>query len=187
MPHFLDVCAARLRGVGTNVLTNLAVNWVTYLLVAAAAYAGSYFSPNDPGGTTADPSAMPCGYEALSFVSSSFQDVEDELEDNVSLEFDPPGLRRIRFCGDANFPANRKKGDAHLAELLGRLNGCLERSDKEANGEKIISITAGDGGYEKVERRLGNATDSQGRKERLHFCNCKPQTIKYIQQNPWIP
>ena len=181
------VCATRLRGFAYDVWTNLTVNGVTYVLVTASAFAGSYFGSNG-GATTGSPSRMPPGYETASFVSSSFQDVEDELRPNVSLKFDPPSLRRIRFCGDANFPAERKSGEAHLDEVLDRLNGCLKkRSNTDANNKTTITVSAGDERYAEAERPRVGVAGSDSDTETLHFCDCAPKTVKYIQEHPEIP
>lgn len=188
MCRLWDAWGTRLRGFAYDVWMNLTVNGVTYVLVTASAFAGSYFGSSG-GATTVSPSSMPSGYETSSFVSSSFQDVEDELKNsNVSLKFDPLGLRRIRFCGDANFSAERKSGAAHLNEVLDRLNGCLKkRSDTDGNGKMTITVSAGGERYARVERSRCGAAGADSDTETLHFCGCAPETVKYVQEHPEIP
>ena len=157
------------------------------LVVFAAGWAGGVFSTptiERLGWIKVYEAGLPPDYESYSFLSQHFDDAKQELGRRLVLEFQPPGLERLRFCGDANFD-EREQGEALLNELLERLDGCVVRAPVEESGRNTIVIRPGsdDSGFVSTHRSLGPDKGT----ETLYFCGCPEKTVSLLESNTIYP
>ena len=171
-----------------EVLTSLVVDGIKLLIAFIAGLVGGvFFAPaiEGFGWFKVYEAGLPPGYESYGFVTQHFEDAKQELRsDDVVLEFQPPGLERLRFCGDANFD-ERGRGEAFLKQLLTRLDGCVVRAPASESGSNTIVIRPGpeDSGFVATERSLGPNKET----EPLYFCGCPEKTVRLLESNTIYP
>ena len=171
-----------------NVLSSLVVDGIKVLISFFVGLVGGVFAApaiEGLGWIKVYEAGLPPGYESYGFVTQHFEDAKRELgSKDVVLEFQPVGLERLRFCGDANFD-ERERGEAFLNQLLARLGGCVVRAPAGESGSNTIAIRPGpeDSGFVSTERSLGPNKNT----ETLYFCGCPEKTVRLLESNTIYP
>ena len=179
---------ARIREKLEDVLTSLVVDGIKLLVAFVAGLVSGVFSApaiDGLGWFKVYEAGLPPGYERYGFVTQHFEDAKQELHsEGVVLEFQPPELQRLRFCGDANFDG-LGRGEAFLSQLLERLDGCVVRAPVRQSGSNTIAIRPGpeNSGFVVTERSLGPDKGT----EILYFCGCPEKTVNLLESNTIYP
>ena len=171
-----------------DVLTSLVVDGIKLLIAFAAGLVSGVFSApaiERIGWINVYESGLPPGNESYGFVTQHFEDAKQKLRtEDVVLEFQPPELQRLRFCGDANFD-ELERGETFLDQLLERLDGCVVRAPVRQSGRNTIAIRPGpeDSGFVATQRSLGPGKGW----ETLYFCGCPEKTVNLLESNTIYP